>query len=332
MLKYDINMDELKEHPIAVVERRTGLSAHVIRKWEQRYSAVEPGRSGGGRRLYSEQDIERLQLLHRAVETGHSIGQIADMPDAKLRKFIEADTIAGPSSEALKLRNDQKELLDSGHIDRIISSARKLSNTEIRAYLTKLTIDFGQNAVVELFIPRLLERIGTGWQKGDLRVVYEHIVTAAVRSYLLQAMERAILPESAPLALAATLPEHIHEIGALAAGVTAISSGFRVLYLGASVPPEEIVTAVIQSRARAVLLSVNYPYRTERLHSDLQLLGDNLPGKTSVFIGGSGLESLDDKIRRLNGKIVRLRDFQSLREVLGSLSLGKGADKKNDEK
>ena len=41
------------QHPIKVVARRTGLSAHVIRIWEKRYGAVEPERTDTNRRLYS---------------------------------------------------------------------------------------------------------------------------------------------------------------------------------------------------------------------------------------------------------------------------------------
>ena len=51
---------EQPRHPIQVVVRRTGLSADLLRAWERRYAAVEPGRTSTGRRLYSDRDIERL--------------------------------------------------------------------------------------------------------------------------------------------------------------------------------------------------------------------------------------------------------------------------------
>ena len=60
-------------HPIKVVALRTGLSAHVIRIWEQRYGAVEPERTATNRRLYSPGQIERLNLLREVTQAGHSI-------------------------------------------------------------------------------------------------------------------------------------------------------------------------------------------------------------------------------------------------------------------
>ena len=58
---------------IKVVARRTGLSAHVIRIWEKRYGAVEPERTETKRRLYSDEQIERLEPASRnhAERTQH---------------------------------------------------------------------------------------------------------------------------------------------------------------------------------------------------------------------------------------------------------------------
>ena len=66
-----------KRHPIQVAARRAGLSPHVLRAWEKRYGdVVAPGRSAGGRRLYSDADIERLRLLHEATRAGRRIGDV----------------------------------------------------------------------------------------------------------------------------------------------------------------------------------------------------------------------------------------------------------------
>jgi len=57
-------MTDNKIHPMRIVARRTGLSSHVIRAWERRHNAIEPARTPTNRRLYSDNDIERLQKLH----------------------------------------------------------------------------------------------------------------------------------------------------------------------------------------------------------------------------------------------------------------------------
>src|SRR6478609_7337401 len=75
-------------HPIGVVARRTGLKPDLIRAWERRYGAVEPGRSTTRRRFYSDADVERLQLLRRVVRTGRGISQVAGLPNEELRALL----------------------------------------------------------------------------------------------------------------------------------------------------------------------------------------------------------------------------------------------------
>ena len=75
-------------YSIKIAAQRTGLSAHVIRIWERRHEAIKPQRTASKRRLYSEADIQRLTLLRRATEAGHSIGQIAHLQDESLRQIL----------------------------------------------------------------------------------------------------------------------------------------------------------------------------------------------------------------------------------------------------
>ena len=73
---------------IQAAAERSGLTPHVIRAWERRYRAIEPERSPGKHRLYSESEIERLAMLNRAVRSGHRIGKIATLPTEQLRDLV----------------------------------------------------------------------------------------------------------------------------------------------------------------------------------------------------------------------------------------------------
>src|SRR5678815_2708765 len=75
-------------HPIGVASERTGLSPDVLRVWERRYGVVEPHRSSGGQRVYSDSDIERLSLLHRATKGGHGISHVASLSKSRLEELV----------------------------------------------------------------------------------------------------------------------------------------------------------------------------------------------------------------------------------------------------
>src|SRR5690606_10217495 len=91
-------------HPIGVVARRTGMKPDLIRAWERRYNAVEPGRTETRRRSYSDGDIERLLLLRRVVSSGRGIGQVAHLSNRELRALLaegSARAWAAPAGAAV---------------------------------------------------------------------------------------------------------------------------------------------------------------------------------------------------------------------------------------
>jgi len=87
-----------------VVARRTGLSADVLRAWEKRYGMLKPARASGGRRLYSDADIEYLRLLRRATAAAPRNGII-------LLAFADAAADAGAPEVAAPLRARAAALL-----------------------------------------------------------------------------------------------------------------------------------------------------------------------------------------------------------------------------
>jgi DNA-binding transcriptional MerR regulator len=79
----------------------TGLSRHVLHKWEQRYAVVSPERTPGGHRVYSEGELSRLRLLRQLTRAGHPIGRIAQLDeDALLALRAQAREIDAPKTPA----------------------------------------------------------------------------------------------------------------------------------------------------------------------------------------------------------------------------------------
>lgn len=98
---------------IGTVSHLTGIDSHTIRAWERRYQAIRPGRSEGGSRLYSEQDVARLQLIKAAVDAGDAISTVAPLSDDELRARLAQ--VAGlarrdAAAELEDLRMDEREL------------------------------------------------------------------------------------------------------------------------------------------------------------------------------------------------------------------------------
>src|SRR6476620_11714298 len=109
-------------HPIGVVSERTGLTADVLRVWERRYGVVEPKRSAGGQRIYSDADIERLSLLHRATRGGHGISPVAPLSKARLEDIVRDVELSATTPPIVFIPAGEPDLL----VDQVIAFTEAL--------------------------------------------------------------------------------------------------------------------------------------------------------------------------------------------------------------
>ena len=182
-------MNHEQGHPIRVVARRTGLTSHVIRVWEKRYGAVLPMRTPTNRRLYSDSDVERLQLLHRAILAGHSIGQIAQLPNERLQALVAADEMSASTLP----RTTSSRSVDSSPqsmLDACLEAVERLDAAALEELLTQATVALSQPVLIEQVIVPLMYRIGDRWHEGTLRVAHEHLASAVVRTAIRESESR----------------------------------------------------------------------------------------------------------------------------------------------
>ncbi len=298
-------------HPIRVVARRTGLKPDLIRAWERRYGAVEPGRSSTRRRFYSDAEIERLTLLSRAVRAGHAISQVAQLPAAELEEMIarDAESVAQlPVSSPPTGRSEAA-------LACCLAAVQRLDARDLEVQIERASVEAGMPEMLDELIAPLMQRIGDHWKKGTLRPFHEHMASAVVRSFL--GSLRIETSPSAPLLLAATPARQRHELGALLAAATAAAEGWRILYLGCDLPPEEIAAAAIHQGARAVALSLVYPPDDAMLRDELRRLRRLLDPRAELIAGGRAAVAYADVLDDLG--VSRIDDLRELRRRLDEL-------------
>ena len=300
-------------HPIKIVARRTGLSAHVIRIWEKRYGAVEPERTPTNRRLYSEAQVERLIWLRDLTRNGHGIGHVAKLSNEELQQLAkeapaEISTVpevpTGARGAAYFL---QKCLASVEALD-----ARKLDES-LQEAATKL----GALGLLQRVIAPLTEAIGNLWRNGAITAAHEHFASAVIRIFLGQAAKSFGASVDAPRIIVATPAGQIHELGALLAAAAAANLGWDVTYLGASLPAAEIAGAARQTRARAVALSLIYPEDDARLAGELTRLREALPPDVALLVGGRAMAAYQEALQRIGATAIK--DLTHLGQSLDDL-------------
>lgn len=117
---------------IGTVASLTGVDAHTIRAWERRHGAIEPERSRGGTRFYSDEQVERLRLIKALTDCGDPIGRVAGLSDDVLRaRLHRLAGLADAGSARDAVETARVALLDPTLVDPLRLSAAGAAPLEV---------------------------------------------------------------------------------------------------------------------------------------------------------------------------------------------------------
>jgi len=260
--------------------------------------------------LYSEQEVERLELLHRATRAGHNISQVVKLPTEKLREVVSVSG-AGPagSTGAVVAKREDEEMLEE-----CLEQVRRLDSGLLYRVLHRGLIRLGHMGFLNRVAAPLSWRVGELWRGGEFTAAHEHFLSAALRTFLGETMRQYPQPESAPVIVVGTPAGQVHELGALMAAAAAANLGWRVTYLGTSLPATEIAGIAIQRQARVVALSLVYPEDDAGLAEELANLRAALPADVRIVVGGRAAESYRDALEKIGA--FRVADLDGLMVTL----------------
>lgn len=318
-------MSELR-HTIQSVAERTGLTPHVIRVWERRYSTVQPTRSEGNQRRYSDDDIRRLLLLNRATQRGHSIGTIAHLGTQQLEMLAgnEPSLTAPPTATADRVErglvlNDRPYETDTAErwLNAASAAVASMDGHQLEQILERGAVELGATALLIRVVAPLVEQIGEDWQAGRLQIAHEHIASAVLRTQLGTLSRPISLHPSAPVILTTTPAGQLHELGVVLAGALAATQGWRVVYAGPSLPAPEIVAAAQRNAVQAVALSLVHPADDPLLPEELIRLRRMLPPAIPLLVGGRSAGGYGAVLDRIGA--IRVRSLQDWMSQLSQL-------------
>lgn len=274
-------------YPIRAVSRLTGVSPDNIRAWERRYGAVVPQRVKGGR-LFSEADLTRLRLLKRAVDHGHSIGQIARLSNEMLEKLpIKKGDVLAPGETAASPRDQE--------VQTIFTLIRDYEVLEAERSLNKLASFLSPHQLIHQAVIPLMNMIGDSWKENSLTIAQEHVASAMLRS-MLGTLIRLYGREETPRKLMFATPSgELHEFGILSAAMLAAAGGLGTLYVGVDVPANEVSEAARKTQSAAVVMGLTMEQeKIAFLKEYFVEVKQGLPNRVELMVGGRCSRELRD--------------------------------------
>lgn len=310
-----------KRFSMKVVSKRTGLSAHVIRAWERRYGAINPGRDINNRRFYNESDIERLTMLKLATDAGFAIGQIANYTEDELKEILgKINVIELPVN--VQAQDKPARKLSSvtsfeNYIESFIAATEQMDSKALENIMVRAETELGINSFLENVIIPLLAQIGELWRKGKLRIANEHMSSHVIRTYLGGVLGSHNTHPTAPSIVVSTPIDQWHDLGSLITAVVASTEGWNVNYLGASLPAEEIAGAARYSGSNVVALSLIYPSGDPVVIQELRKLRRSLTDSVRIIVTGRAKDSYSDVLEEIGA--LTADNLGDLRTILESL-------------
>ena len=300
---------------IGVLSRRLGVSDHVLRAWERRYGLLRPVRTPGGFRLYSEADARRIREMQNHLEHGLSAAEaaravLADeseqsrsaggepagggaMAGSAVASGAGSAVASGASSGlgAAELGAGERgagELgageLGAGELGRGLREALDgFDEPTAQAVLDRLFSDLSVTAVLRDIVLPYLAELGYRWERGQASIAQEHFASNLIRGRL-AGLARGWGGGRGPLAVLACPPGERHDLALMIFGIALNRTGWRIDYLGADTPAEELTRTVQARRPDLLVLAAARPQTLEPLRVDLAGLARDVP----LILAGAG--------------------------------------------
>jgi methanogenic corrinoid protein MtbC1 len=275
---------------------------------------VEPTRSDGGQRLYSDADVERLSRLRRLSDAGRSISQVAALGDEEAELLLREDQAQRPERVAMSLdrESDAHRTVESA-----FQLVLDLDGEGLEAVLRRSAATLGAYPFLEDVVAVLLHEVGTAWTRDELFPAQEHLCTEVVERVLGWLADPSGASPGSPRLVVATLPGERHGLGARLVSASAVLEGWHVIHLGVDLPVRDVARAARAVGARAVALSMVNAEAAQAAPGALKALRESLPEGTAVVLGGGAAGRLD--VASLPPRVEVARDLTGLRAVLERL-------------
>lgn len=217
------------------LENLSGIKAHTLRIWEQRYGFLKPERTQTNIRYYNNDELKKILNISLLSKNGYKISHISAMSDVEINQAVLS--LKDPLSKEQKLSNILLQKL----IDLDLTGFEKLLNTSL--------YEAGVDRTMETVVFPLLSKIGTLWLTSQIRPAQEHIVSNIIRQKILAAADQLPAAKSSASTVLLFLPEgERHELGLLYMYYKLKKNHFNTIYLGADVPLADVKELVLRKK------------------------------------------------------------------------------------
>ena len=292
----------MANYSIRDLEKITGIKAHTIRIWEQRYKILSPKRTETNIRYYDDQDLRFLLNISMLNFNGLKISKIAKMSEEEVQTKVRSlcETSTNFPDQVNELTISMMEL-DEVRFERVI--ARNI-----------LRFNF-EKTMVEIIYP-FFTKVGVLWQTGSISPAHEHFISNLLRQKIMVAIDgQGVTTQSNAKKYLLYLPEgEMHELGLLFAAYLLKTRDRRVIYLGQNLPYRDLEIIINQYDPDYIFSIFTVSPSQDDVQNYVNKMGESFPEKT-IFLTGHSLTAPSLKVPK---NVQVLEEIDGLLEFLAS--------------
>ena len=289
------------KYSIKDIEKLSGIKAHTIRIWEKRHNVIEPKRTLSNIRYYDDYDLKRVLNISILNNNGLKISTIARMTDEELHEKV------------VQLSRDSRAT--EGNIDRMIVCMIDLDEQTFEKLFSEFIMKFGfEDTVIKIVYP-FLKKIGVLWQTGNISPAHEHFISNIVRQKIIVAIDSLPTPDDNQDKLLLYLPDgELHELGLLFYHYIAKKNGLKTIYLGQSVPYEDLLIINKVHNPDFIFTSYTSPISPKEFKEHMNRLSRDF-GSKIIFISGYQVTQNQFNVPK---KIIKIDNTEEFKHFISS--------------
>lgn len=285
-------MSNMRSYLIKDLERLSGVKAHTIRIWEQRYQLLNPKRTNTNIRHYHDNDLRKLLNISLLLEKGYKISKISKLDKAELYKAVEQEL---NKNNAI---NQDASLIINGMVITMI----ELDEQRFNNLFDKSVKQIGfQETVIQIIYPFLI-KIGIMWGVEEVNPAQEHFISCLIRQKLIAETDKLTITTNQDKFVFFLPPNELHEIGLLLANYLAKVKGYSTYYLGQDVPLVDLLSIVEQVKPK-------YLFTVITKHDSSEEISKQLAKSMELCSGAKLLVTGEFSEKHLSPRIVYLKNI-----------------------
>ena len=272
---------------IGELSEMTGIGVHTLRVWEKRYGAPHSQRLPSGHRRYPKEEVPRLKAIASALESGYRASKVVTATMEELQGLMGLAPFTQPKPDSDSKKQDKissdktviegwAQLIHAGKDDELLSGFHEQFGRHGALYF-----------ICDFAVP-LLERIGNGWETGELSITHEHFASECLVSFLNEKWRQMNVRKTGPRVLITTLPGEGYSLGILMCAVITSTTNSKIMYLGVNNPIDEIVDASEKYNPELIAMSISHKFDNVTSEKLLIQLRKKIDADIPIITGGKG--------------------------------------------